>query len=101
VSAVGGERNYRARRASPLAIHLESNKNGEQMAHFIGEYQRCAEALAAPTMARNQVSWDAAGDLQSRALEVLLDQRTAKLADYHTKIDALIPVTENDTNPMS
>jgi hypothetical protein len=31
-------------------------------------------------------------------LEALLDQRTAKLADYHAKFEALIPVTENDTN---
>jgi hypothetical protein len=37
------------------------------------------------------------GDLESRALEALLDQRPADMAEYHAKFEALIPATENDT----
>jgi hypothetical protein len=68
-----------------------------RMAHLIAEYRRCAEALAATDYATDPVVWDAAGDLESRALEALLDQRPANMAEYHAKFEALIPATENDT----
>jgi hypothetical protein len=68
-----------------------------RMAHLIAEYRRCAEALAATDYATDPVAWDAAGDLESRALEALLDQRPANMAEYHAKFVALIPATENDT----
>jgi hypothetical protein len=68
-----------------------------RMAHLIAEYRRCAETLAAIEYATDAVAWDAVGDLESRALEALLDQRPANMAEYHTKFEALIPATENDT----
>jgi hypothetical protein len=67
------------------------------MAHLIAEYRRCAEALAATDYVTDPVAWDAAGDLESRALEALLDQRPANMAEYHAKFEAVIPATENDT----
>jgi hypothetical protein len=68
-----------------------------RMAHLIAEYRRCAEALAATDYATDPVAWDTAGDLESRALEALLDQRPANMAEYHAKFEAVIPATENDT----
>ena len=68
-----------------------------RMAHLIAEYRRCAEALAATDYVTDPVAWDAAGDLESRALEALLDQRPGNMAEYHAKFVALIPATENDT----
>jgi hypothetical protein len=68
-----------------------------QMAHLIAKYRRCAEILAATDYVTDAVAWDAAGDQESRALEALLDQRPANMAEYHAKFDALIPATGNDT----
>ena len=67
------------------------------MAHLIAEYRRCAEALAARDYATDPVAWDAAGDLESRALEALLDRRPANMAEYHARFEAVIPATGNDT----
>jgi hypothetical protein len=68
-----------------------------RMAHLIAEYRRCAETLAAIEYATDAVAWDAAGDLECRVLEALLDQRPGNMAEYHAKFEAVIPATENDT----
>ena len=68
-----------------------------RMAHLIAEYRRCAEDLAAIDHATDAVAWDAAGELECRALEALLDQRPGNMAEYHAKFEALIPATEDDT----
>jgi len=81
---------------SLLAADAASAGISPRMAHLIAEYRRCAEALAATDYATNPVAWDAAGDLESRAQEALLDQRPANMAEYHAKFEALIPATEND-----
>ena len=68
-----------------------------RMACLIAEYRRRAEALAAIDDAADPVAWDAAGEVECRALKALLDERPAHLADYHAKFCALIPATGDDT----
>ena len=80
-----------------LAADVSPAGISPRMAHLIAEYRRCAEALAARDYATDPVAWDAAGDLESRALEALLDQRPANMAEYHARFEAVIPATENDT----
>jgi hypothetical protein len=82
---------------SLLAVGTAPAGISPRMAHLIAEYRRCAEALAATDYATDPVAWDVVGDLESRALEALLDQRPANMAEYHAKFVALIPATENDT----
>ena len=68
-----------------------------RMALLIAEYRRCAEIFAATDYATDAAAWDAAGDLECRALEALLDQRPANMAEFTAKFEAVIPATENDT----
>ena len=82
---------------SLLAVGAAPAGISPRMAHLIAEYRRCAETFAATDYVTDPVAWDAVGDLESRALEALLDQRPANMAEYHAKFEALIPATENDT----
>ena len=91
---------FRPRRSffrSLLAVGTAPAGISPRMAHLIAEYRRCAEALAATDYATDPVAWDVVGDLESRALEALLDQRPANMAEYYARLEALIPATENDT----
>lgn len=91
---------FRPRRSffrSLLAVGTAPAGISPRMAHLIAEYRRCAEALTATDYATDPVAWDVVGDLESRALEALLDQRPANIAEYQARFDALIPATENDT----
>jgi hypothetical protein len=67
-----------------------------RMAGLIAEYQRCAAALAAIDDAADPIAWEAA-EVKCRALEVLLDQRPATMAEFHAKLTVLIPATASDT----
>jgi hypothetical protein len=68
-----------------------------RMAGLIAEYQRCAAALAAIDDDADPIAWEAAGEVECRALEALLDRRPANIAEFHAKLTVLIPATASDT----
>jgi hypothetical protein len=67
------------------------------LAEMIGKYQTAADALAAIDDVTNPEAWDAAAEIEMQALQVLLDHRSASMAEFCAKFETLIPATVDDS----
>src|SRR3954447_18698711 len=68
-----------------------------RMLDLAADFKRHTEALQSIDFYTQGMAWDAAANARCRALEALLDERPANLAEFLIKFSALIEYTEEDS----
>jgi hypothetical protein len=68
------------------------------MPALIGAFERLTAELDACDYWVDPMGWDAIADRRCRALEALLDERSASVAEFADKFEALISITAEDTD---
>jgi hypothetical protein len=76
------------------------SKMASTVAERITDFQRCTDELNATDYFADPLAWDEVADRRCRALEALLDEKSANVQEFADKFTALIPITEEDSEEV-
>jgi hypothetical protein len=82
----------------PAMSAAEPSAISPKLAGLIVDYQRSAAAFEAIDPDLDPNAWDEAGMLAYRSLKALFDERPITITEFTAKFEALIKVTEDDSD---